>query len=423
MGDCITLSFGARWRPKFDPYDNSVGRLAIWARIPNLPIEYYERHFLWKVGSHIGKTLRVDPNTIREAIAEKENFQEDEVKRGRYARICVEIDFRKKLVSKIQIEEKLYAVEYEGLHSICFVCGKFGHKKDACPTLAKQTTQSGTLDVEDDWRNKVSVNFNSQAGERPNVGGETFGPWMIARRTPRRRSSMDAVKELQTPAPVTGSDKGRADLASRTKSHYSGKKINSGSRFSVFTDLVEDYDNLNTLEDAQVAHGNTEAVSGDIPRSSIEKRFTQSQKMKSVAKGVKVNDVQRNTLSSIQNRVIQKADKRVVGLGPGKENGGRQHLGIRVQLEKSKAGLQQEASRSMVGQSHMGCTVQSREGVGPSNAQGSSVLGSVKGPIPPDLIQNVGGSEMIEDHVVRPGDADVAMNDASGAVVVHASKC
>lgn len=112
-----------KWRPRFDPFDNSVGRMSIWARVPNIPIEYFEKHFLWKIGNYIGSTIKVDPNTMKQIHVEA---TEEEVKRGRFARLCVEVDFRKKLVSKVEIEEKLFAVEYEGLHSICFECGKLG---------------------------------------------------------------------------------------------------------------------------------------------------------------------------------------------------------------------------------------------------------------------------------------------------------
>lgn len=52
--------------------------------------------------------------------------------RGRFARICVEIDLSKQLHPHVMFRgEKLY-LEYEGLHAICFRCGKYGHKKDQC---------------------------------------------------------------------------------------------------------------------------------------------------------------------------------------------------------------------------------------------------------------------------------------------------
>ncbi|KAE8705252.1 hypothetical protein F3Y22_tig00110429pilonHSYRG00369 [Hibiscus syriacus] len=57
----------------------------------------------------------VDPNT---SYASK----------GRFARVCVEIDFGKAVVPKIEVDGRWYSVEYEGLPMICFHCGKFGHR-------------------------------------------------------------------------------------------------------------------------------------------------------------------------------------------------------------------------------------------------------------------------------------------------------
>ncbi|RYR05350.1 hypothetical protein Ahy_B06g085220 [Arachis hypogaea] len=48
--------------------------------------------------------------------------------RGRFARICVEIDLSKKLVPRISVMGYTLSIEYEGLHLICFECGKYGHK-------------------------------------------------------------------------------------------------------------------------------------------------------------------------------------------------------------------------------------------------------------------------------------------------------
>ena len=53
------------------------------------------------VGDVIGKAVKVDPNTRY-------------AKKGRYARVCGEVDFSKPLVPKIQFEGRWQSVEYEG---------------------------------------------------------------------------------------------------------------------------------------------------------------------------------------------------------------------------------------------------------------------------------------------------------------------
>nr|KYP36275.1 hypothetical protein KK1_042632 [Cajanus cajan] len=52
--------------------------------------------------------------------------------RGKFARICVEINLSRKLVSMINVMGHIIKLEYEGLHAICFKCGKYGHKQDQC---------------------------------------------------------------------------------------------------------------------------------------------------------------------------------------------------------------------------------------------------------------------------------------------------
>ncbi|CAN1145368.1 hypothetical protein LINPERHAP2_LOCUS14644 [Linum perenne] len=53
--------------------------------------------------------------------------------RGRFARVCVEIDIMKLLLGNYMIEDKVLKIEYESLENLCFDCGTYGHKKEACP--------------------------------------------------------------------------------------------------------------------------------------------------------------------------------------------------------------------------------------------------------------------------------------------------
>ena len=38
-----------RWRPNFDPFKDNSHKIAIWARIPRLSIEFYNKRFLWRL--------------------------------------------------------------------------------------------------------------------------------------------------------------------------------------------------------------------------------------------------------------------------------------------------------------------------------------------------------------------------------------
>ncbi|XP_061348215.1 uncharacterized protein LOC133293641 [Gastrolobium bilobum] len=54
-----------RWRPMFDPYDEQVKRMAVRVHIPGLPLEIYTSQHLWRIGNLLGRTLKVDQNSLR----------------------------------------------------------------------------------------------------------------------------------------------------------------------------------------------------------------------------------------------------------------------------------------------------------------------------------------------------------------------
>ncbi|KAL4314428.1 hypothetical protein AHAS_Ahas15G0084100 [Arachis hypogaea] len=41
--------------------------------------------------------------------------------------------------------EKDFRLEYEGLHQICFACGRYGHKMDVCPKKMVEKAGSNTF--------------------------------------------------------------------------------------------------------------------------------------------------------------------------------------------------------------------------------------------------------------------------------------
>lgn len=94
-------------------------KVAVWLRIPKFPLELYNATFLARIGSSIGSMLKIDKLTIHS--------------KGQFARICVEVDLEKPLVSHIVVRGYNLLIEYEGLHLICFSCGKYGHKVNQCP--------------------------------------------------------------------------------------------------------------------------------------------------------------------------------------------------------------------------------------------------------------------------------------------------
>ena len=73
------------WRPNFDLFEDKFKKMLVWVKIPGLPIEFYNKHFLWRLGNCLGRTVKVDTNILRRK--EETNF--DLVERARFAWICV----------------------------------------------------------------------------------------------------------------------------------------------------------------------------------------------------------------------------------------------------------------------------------------------------------------------------------------------
>lgn len=78
----------AKWRPNFHPSKETISRTAMWIRLPGLPLELFDETILMRAGGKLGKALKVDKNTMVTL-------------RGRFARICLEIDLRRPLTPKL----------------------------------------------------------------------------------------------------------------------------------------------------------------------------------------------------------------------------------------------------------------------------------------------------------------------------------
>ncbi|KAJ1418237.1 hypothetical protein SESBI_15980 [Sesbania bispinosa] len=62
----------------------------VWIRIPGLPMEYHERSLLRRIGNTLGKTIRVDSNTLKP----KDGYW------GQTTRMSSEVDLRKVSITR-----------------------------------------------------------------------------------------------------------------------------------------------------------------------------------------------------------------------------------------------------------------------------------------------------------------------------------
>lgn len=84
-----------------------------------------------RVGDQIGRTIKVDATTL---VASK----------GKFARVCVEVDLQRPLKAGYRLREENWRLQYGELHGICFSCGYYyGHGEEGCPLKLMATGVAG----------------------------------------------------------------------------------------------------------------------------------------------------------------------------------------------------------------------------------------------------------------------------------------
>ncbi|CAN0838520.1 hypothetical protein LINGRAHAP2_LOCUS2197 [Linum grandiflorum] len=91
-----------KWTPQFIPEKATMNSLVTWIQLSGLPLEYYNDDGLFAIASRIGTPIRSD----RKAAL---------VTRGKFARLCVEIDLSKPLLPKIGVNGHWQKIVYEGI--------------------------------------------------------------------------------------------------------------------------------------------------------------------------------------------------------------------------------------------------------------------------------------------------------------------
>lgn len=107
------------WEYGFSSKMNKIISMVVWARILDIPLYFYNRRVLKAMGSLLGTVVSLD-------------YQTDEVSRGKYARIAMQLDLTKPIQVKVRVEGVSYVVAHENVSLICYRCGYFEHFQNDC---------------------------------------------------------------------------------------------------------------------------------------------------------------------------------------------------------------------------------------------------------------------------------------------------
>lgn len=165
------------WVPNFNPRNTKTDKLLVWVRFPALPIEYFDDDFLKKIGKEIGRPIKIDTTTSL-------------VSKGRFARVCVEVDLTNPLLSKFTVGDMVVPIEYEGIHMVCFSCGIYGHKQGQCAkegTYGNKATETRGADLQGNNSRTDKMSFESRSPKTAEHDFKNnFGAWMLVTRRDRR---------------------------------------------------------------------------------------------------------------------------------------------------------------------------------------------------------------------------------------------
>ncbi|GKU93401.1 hypothetical protein SLEP1_g6995 [Rubroshorea leprosula] len=222
------------WEPGFHPARAKAPKTAVWIKLHGVPIVCYHEAICLYLGSKIGKPIKVDPATLLAT-------------RGKFARVCVEVDLSQPLPSSVDLDleelpQSLIPIEFEGLHKICFHCGEFGHIEEYC-----RFKNPGKAPPPSNPSSKAMVELTQTLKPNTEDNDMTFGPWMVQQRKPRRQQQLRRPVEQSAgtfPTPPKIQDHHNSTTIIAT----SGSHESMRNRFEVMAAITE--------EDTALLNGN-----------------------------------------------------------------------------------------------------------------------------------------------------------------------
>nr|POF21533.1 hypothetical protein CFP56_48935 [Quercus suber] len=136
-----------QWEPNFKPELASVSSVAVWVRLNQLLIEYYNAEALLQIGRSTGNVLRIDTHTAEES-------------RARFACLCVQIDVDKPLIMTILI-------------------GKVQQPSSDREETVDRSDKACNLHEADTTRTEAGPSSSMQEEANGNVQEDQYGPWVV----------------------------------------------------------------------------------------------------------------------------------------------------------------------------------------------------------------------------------------------------
>ncbi|XP_030931240.1 uncharacterized protein LOC115957160 [Quercus lobata] len=237
-----------QWEPEFKASTATLSSVAVWIRLLELPIEYYEPNALLKIGKAIGPVLRIDSHTANG-------------ERGRFARLCVQVNLDKPLVRKLYLGKLEQCVLYEGINTLCFSCGRIGHKVESCSyTIREQPKEKNTGrcgeetgEQKDDQAGMQSAQEAEGLKKKEDVQQE-YGEWMVVN---RRKGDNRArpVQQVQTVSHTADVQMTQSSIATTAEPSVASMSRKDGKRKSLHTQPVVSQREMATSNHSQLKSG------------------------------------------------------------------------------------------------------------------------------------------------------------------------
>ncbi|BFG14285.1 hypothetical protein CerSpe_005590 [Prunus speciosa] len=167
-----------KWRPNFCAAEEHVSRITVWVRLSGMGVEFFNAETIKCIRDLIGSSYKVDVHTVGQM-------------RGKFARVCVEIDLNMPLIPYLVVEGRPVRVEYENLPVICFNCCRVGHSKEYCSFANSvhkdnETDMDMTRDIQEEMRShqveklrKLRLDDNQRGPIDPTGDKAGFGIWNV----------------------------------------------------------------------------------------------------------------------------------------------------------------------------------------------------------------------------------------------------